>query len=159
MLWLYVCILYFITYYLMYITSCLLIVPCLCIARQLLLLFLYMYHTCNILTSLSYTMRGRPFVVVELWFTLMLPLTTSLLLGYHLPCYYFRPVSCMLPLVRPLVMPWLTRTSIILLTWLVACWVSPSCHAIISHPAWYTWLYDYYVYGILSCFMELSATP
>ena len=54
------------THYLMYITSCHFIFPCLCIAMQLLVSFLYLYHACAILTSLSHTMLGRPFVVVVL---------------------------------------------------------------------------------------------
>ena len=78
---------YFMTHYLMYISSCHFIFPCLCITMQLLVSFLYLYHACAILTSLSHTMLGRPFVVVDL----------GLLLCYHLPCHYFRPVSFMLP--------------------------------------------------------------
>ena len=75
------------TYCLMNITSSHFIFSCLCIAMQLLVSFLYLYNACDILTSLSYTMRGWPFVVIELWVSAML----------SLPCHYFRSVSFMLP--------------------------------------------------------------
>ena len=95
------------------------------------------------LTSLSYTMRGRPFVVVGLWVTSMLPfvitsdlsvvcsllthvyhLTSSVLSSDLLTCYF---------LARPTCYVWL--------------FVYHHCHAISLHPAWYTWLCDYHVYG------------
>ena len=69
----------------MCITSSHFIFSCLCIAMQLLVSFLYLYNACDILTPLSYTMRGWPFVVIELWVSVIL----------SLPCHYFRlSVSC-----------------------------------------------------------------
>ena len=50
-------------------------------------------------------------------------LTPDMLLLGKTPCY---DMTC-------------HRTNINLLTWLVTCQISSSCHAITWHPAWHTW--------------------
>jgi len=42
-----------------------------------------------------------------------------------------------------------------LLTWLVTCLISSSCHAITWHPAWYTWPVIITFTGTLSCYPVL----
>jgi len=93
---------------------------------------LYLCHAYDMLTSLSYTMRGRPFVVVGPWVTsmLLLVIASDLLVVcfllthvYHLTTYHATFWQ------DPLVMSWLTRTiSISCYVWLLANITTLSCY-------------------------------
>jgi len=105
--------------------------------------FLYMYYACVMPTSLSYTMRGWPFVVIELWVSIRL----------SLPCHYVRLVSFLFPFntcISPdhLAYHYLARPYCYYLTYpdhyqsldLIGYWLHiTTCHAITLYPAWYTW--------------------
>ena len=87
-------------------------------------IYLICWHlTCYVITSyLSFTC----YYLTPVCTTWQLPcyhLTPDLLLLGKAPCY---DMTC-------------HRTNINLLTWLVTCQISSSCHAITWHPAWYTW--------------------
>ena len=64
-------------------------------------------------------------------------LTSNVLSLDHLACHY---------LAKPYCYNMTDPDYIDLLLCLVVCNITTS-HAITSHPAWHTWLYDYYVYG------------
>ena len=59
---------------------------------------------------------------------------------YHLSTDLLSPnIGQATTLARPCYDMTCHRTNINLLTWLVTCQISSSCHAITWHPAWYTW--------------------
>jgi len=104
MLRLYVCILYFMTYYLKYITSSYFIFLCLCIAMQLFVSFLYLYLASDILTPYRIPCVADPSRSLNssLLLCFLLPChnsdlsVTRFLLThvYHLTCHYFARPYC-----------------------------------------------------------------
>jgi len=102
---------------------------------------------------LSYTMRGRPFVVVGLWVTSLLPLTmllldlsiTCLLLTpvYHLTCHYLARPYC-----YDMIDPALDTFSVMFYCLLYI--TTLSCYHL--NQAWCTWLVIVIFTGTLTCY-------
>ena len=127
--------------------------------------FFYLCHAYDMLASLSYTMRGRPFVVVGLWVTSMLPLAITQTVSYMFLFNTCISLANWLVIIYYLACHYLARPFLLChdLTWLLSI-------------LWYAWLFikyhhsvmlslntqhdnltcDYHLYGnftLLSCIM------
>ena len=143
-----ICIPWFMTRYLVYITSSYFIFLYLCIAMQLLVSFLPLYLGRVILASLLYTCVADP----------SRSLSPKLFLCFHLPCHNSDlSITCfLLTHVYHLTCHHLTRPYcyvmidpaiyIFIVTFYCLLYITTlSCYLL--NQAWYTWLYDYRVYG------------